>query len=1773
MAVEGTVGKIESLAGDGKVLIVRSSGERVIAKPGDVVLAGDTVTTSPNARVVISVDSSSVSGAVQVSSGESAQFNDALFDNASNLISNSSLEQPVNVGFRSPSDIVKAFNEAFPDAGVETVVNLEEEFDPTSAGRQERDDRVVSNSRFNTLARTDEEEIPDDGTPTAFGEPLPSDPEKIPGAGDETSTNTTGGEFPSVLPDDGTPTDTDGDEDDEPSEEVRGEPETFIPSGSNTGAPNTDVPNTDTDEPTSAVADTNTVLEDTVLTVNAANGVLSNDSDSDSSLSVSTFTIAGDSTTYVAGTIVTLPGGEGTIRLNADGGYVYTPAANFNGNVPVVTYVTNTGASSTLTIDVTPVDDGPMITIPNDDSLGANSDDLLVAENATNTGSFTITTDTATPLTSLTIASGAPITIAALNAATVGAPISVAGTSFGDLNITDYNASTGVVTYTYDPTGTNQDHSGATNDSLEESLSLVLTDGSGATATATLDIGVTDTNPDALNDQRSIGEGTSAIAGNAVGVAGAATGDVQDTITDGPATVTDIDFGAADGTVGSNLSGDYGSLVISSAGVYTYTLDNANADVQGLKGGESFVETFTYTLTDNDGDSDTATIAVTINGVEDAPPTVLVADNNGASPGEQSVTEGDVTPQIGQVTTTASAGVSSLTITGSAGAVDITGATGATPVVITGSQGTLTVTDYNAGTGIITYSYVEDGNAESHNASNDNISDIFTINITDNEGDTASDTLTVTIDDTTPTAVNDSRTITEGADATSTTTLSGNVIDGVATGDEADTIFDANANPVTNIVGQTTSAVSAGSAGTVTGQYGSLTVNADGSYTYTLNNANTDVLALDDTESLSDTFTYTIIDGDGDTDTATLTMVVQGVNDAAPTVLVRDDNGASAGEQSVNEGDTTPQTGQITVTATAGVTSLTVTGSGGAIDITGATSGSPVVVAGSEGTLTITNYDAATGIITYSYVEDGNAESHNAANDNISDLFTINLTDGEGDTASDTLTITIDDTAPVAVADTRTVTEDDTGIAGNVITGTNASADTLGQDATTVTGVASGNSGAAEITTGVGGAGIAGTYGTLTIAADGSYTYVTNDTAQALANGASATDTFSYTIKDTDGDFSTTTFTLTVTGEPDVPTVTIPNDNSVGVNNDDITVVENATTSGSFTIAATDGGLASITVGGTTITAAALAAASVGSPIAVDGESFGDLAITGYDAVTGVVSYTYDPTGTNQNHSGIGVINDSLTDSVNLVVTDGAGQTDTATLDIAITDTAPTAAIDNASITEDASPSTVTGDVTTNDTQGADTSISVTGIEFDSTSQTVGSVFSTDYGTLDLNSDGTYTFTLDNGNTDVQDLDSGESLVETISYTIVDTDGDTSTSTLNITINGADEAPVVTIPDDNGPGVVGDYSVAENATTTGTFTVTSAAGLHASSTALSITVDTVTTNLTLAQLNNLSSANVTITDGNDGNLTLTNYNSSTGVIDFSFDPTGTSRDHSGGDLSVLENYSIVATDVDGNSNVAETLDILIIDTAPTAVADTRTVTEDDTGITGNVITGTNASADTLGADTTNVTGVAAGNSGATEITTGVGSSIAGTYGTLFIDLNGTYSYVTNDTAQALADGESATDTFSYTIKDIDGDFSTTTFTLTVTGEEDLPTVTIPNDNSVGLNNDDRVVVENTNIIGSFTITATDGGLESITVGTTVITAVALAAASSGSPISIDGELLGELEITGYNPALGVVAYRYNPTGTSQDHSSATNDSLTDSIGLVVTDGEGQTDTA
>ncbi|MFZ4502447.1 MAG: VCBS domain-containing protein, partial [Methylovulum sp.] len=114
-----------------------------------------------------------------------------------------------------------------------------------------------------------------------------------------------------------------------------------------------------------------------------------------------------------------------------------------------------------------------------------------------------------------------------------------------------------------------------------------------------------------------------------------------------------------------------------------------------------------------------------------------------------------------------------------------------------------------------------------------------------------------------PNAVNDTGVATEAGGVSLGTNATGNVLSN-------DTDIDSN----------DTKALSTASIGTFTGSYGALTLNADGSYVYVIDNTNATVNALNITDTLVDTFSYTLLDAAGLTSTASLSLSIQGANDA-----------------------------------------------------------------------------------------------------------------------------------------------------------------------------------------------------------------------------------------------------------------------------------------------------------------------------------------------------------------------------------------------------------------------------------------------------------------------------------------------------------------------------------------------------------------------------------------------------------------------------------------------------------------------------------------------------------------------------------------------------------------------------------------------------------------------------------------------------------------------------------------------------------------------------
>src|SRR5262249_55069893 len=121
--------------------------------------------------------------------------------------------------------------------------------------------------------------------------------------------------------------------------------------------------------------------------------------------------------------------------------------------------------------------------------------------------------------------------------------------------------------------------------------------------------------------------------------------------------------------------------------------------------------------------------------------------------------------------------------------------------------------------------------------------------------------------------------------------------------------------------------IASGVGATITGTYGSLVLGADGSWTYTLNNAEPDTNALAQGQAAAGVVTYTMAHSQGAISTHQLTVDIAGTNDQpvanTELITVTEDGAVIAGSVAANDpGD--PDTGAlVTYTLDAPVTGLT----------------------------------------------------------------------------------------------------------------------------------------------------------------------------------------------------------------------------------------------------------------------------------------------------------------------------------------------------------------------------------------------------------------------------------------------------------------------------------------------------------------------------------------------------------------------------------------------------------------------------------------------------------------------------------------------------------------------------------------------------------------------------------------------------------------------------------------------------------------------------------
>ena len=908
---------------------------------------------------------------------------------------------------------------------------------------------------------------------------------------------------------------------------------------------------------------------------------------------------------------------HGTVVVNPDGTYVYTPTAGYSGT-DTFTYTVTDGSGLTATASVvlvvTPVtsndsaaavsgvglsapsvlsnDLGTSLTVSGNTSPAHGS--LLMQPNGTylytptagysGTDNFTYTATDADgqPSTSTVTITVSPKAVADTVTATSGSPLVGASVLANDLGVvlTVTSATTpahGTLmmnsdgTYTYTP---------ALGFSGPDSFIYTVTDAAGNVSTATVNITV---NPTALADT-AVATANTALVGPSV-------------------LANDLGVGL---TVTSSTNPAHGLLVISPDGTYTYTPAN------GFSGPDSF----TYTATDAAGHTTTATVSINVQAkaIDDAASTVagspipinVTANDLGVGLVVTAVTQpapvlGTVAIVGGQPVFTPAPGTSgpvtfTYTVTDAAGNTSTAGVTvTVTPKAMadprtTAVNATLVGTSVlanDAGTGLAVTANTTpahgalvmnpDGTFTYTPTAGYSGPDSFTYTATDASGQTMTGTVTIAVG---TAAVPDSATITAGGVLTAASVLANDGGTGIT-------------------VTSTTPAA-----------HGTLVMNADGTYTYTPTAG----------YSGPDRFTYTITDTSGQTSTTTVSLTV--------TPVAHDDTATTSAS--------TPLHGATVFTNDAGA-GLTVTSS------TMPAHGS--LVMNPEGT--------------YIYTPTANYSGP--------DSFTYTVTDASGQQSTATVSVSVDPT-----------TSDDT--ASVVAGGTLAAPSVLGNDSGSGLTVTANTNPA---------------HGTLVMNSDGTYSYMP-------APGYSGNDTFTYTVTDLAGHTATALVTIAV--QPKA----MP---------DSIAVVSGVQYLGSL----------------------------MGNDVGVG------LAVTSYtQPAHGTVVVNPDGTYTftaSPSYSG--------PDAFTYTVTDAAGHTSTTTVTVAI---APKAVGDTATAT--VNTPLVGSSVLANDTGAG---LTVTGVTTPA------------HGTVFMNPDGTYTYT----------PAVGYSGPDSFVYTVTDASGQTSTATVVVHVGNA----------------------------------------------------------------------------------------------------------------------------------------------------------------------------------------------------------------------------------------------------------------------------------------------------------------------------------------------------------------------------------------------------
>ncbi|TNE46753.1 MAG: tandem-95 repeat protein, partial [Sphingomonadales bacterium] len=658
--------------------------------------------------------------------------------------------------------------------------------------------------------------------------------------------------------------------------------------------------------------------------------------------------------------------------------------------------------------------------------------------------------------------------------------------------------------------------------------------------------------------------------------------------------------------------------------------------------------------------------------------------------------------------------------------------------------GVLTITSIDLANGTIGFSYTL-----TDNLLGETIDGFFEATVFDIDGDMATASLSIIVEDDSPIAADDIGIVPGGTFGP----IMGNVLDNDESG--ADDYPEGEEGPDA-VTGFSNAGGSADPGDTLAGEYGSLTLNADGSYTY--------VRDVNTPGGVEESFDYTIIDQDGSTSTATLTIQIEdapneitfvpeigeGTEVSEGGLPPRGDEPVGTGEGADadpdNNSDPSEATGAtITFNSPDGLASITINGVEVNLDNqAGDDTDDQVIVDDETGMLVITavTYDPVTGdgTITYEYTL-----GDNTSGDDTSVSFEIVVTDLDGDMAADDLVIDIIDDEPDAIDDSATQSSENAPVTVDVFANDIEGADGVELDAIAfVDGTLSGA-------------------GMLEYNGDGTFTYTP-------APGEEGQVTFQYSITDGDGDSDIATVTIDLL-EDSTPEIGVEGDDTVneaGLDGPPASTFEGSDSGSDSEIAP---GTIAITTGGDTVASLVINGVDVTGGGVVNG-AYGTLTIS-FDGTDYSYSYELD--------NNIDDLAGDEVDSFSLTVTDSDGDTADTTLDITVIDDVATANDD--SYNQASENASVAGDVSTNDVGGADGAAN-----FAYNGDLSGT------GNLTFNDDGTFLY----------EPSAGEEGQVTFTYTITDGDGDTDVATVTITLL-EDSEPTVSVTD----GVVDEAALSD----------------------------------------------------------------------------------------------------------------------------------------------------------------------------------------------------------------------------------------------------------------------------------------------------------------------------------------------------------------------------